>query len=98
MSKAVGLDSYIQFLKGDAFELELGETCVDILWYDFGVDSRIREFVSSAWSSLRPAGGFLLCHSTLTNLNTREWLDSATLFRLRGPACDLVASYYATPH
>jgi predicted O-methyltransferase YrrM len=76
VSKALGLDSYMQFLKGDAFELELGEDSVDILWCDFGVGSRIREFVSSAWSCLRP-GGFLLCHSTLTNLNTREWLEAA---------------------
>jgi hypothetical protein len=36
---------------------------------------RMRDFVSSAWKSLRP-GGFLLCHSTLTNENTRAWLEA----------------------
>jgi predicted O-methyltransferase YrrM len=76
VSRALGLGSYMEFTRGDAFELDLGVNSVDILWCDFGVGSRIREYVSSAWASLRP-GGFLLCHSTLTNQNTREWLEAA---------------------
>ena len=36
----------------------------------------MQEFVSKAWSSIKP-GGFLLCHSTLTNQRTREWLEAA---------------------
>jgi hypothetical protein len=74
VAKSLGLDSYMEFMKGDAFELELGENSVDILWCDFGVGARMREFVSSNWFSIRP-GGFLLCHSTLTNQNTRDWLE-----------------------
>jgi predicted O-methyltransferase YrrM len=76
VAKALGLDSYMEFKRGDAFELDLGVNSVDVLWCDFGVGTRMSEFVSSAWESLRP-GGFLLCHSTLTNLNTREWLEAA---------------------
>ena len=76
VSRSLGLDSYMEFKKGDAFEMDLGVDSVDILWCDFGVGSRMREFVSSAWECLRP-GGFLLCHSTLTNQNTREWLEAA---------------------
>ena len=77
VAQALGLDSYLSFRKGDAFEelrtLEPGS--VDVLWCDFGVGSRILEFVSSgAWDSIRP-GGFLLCHSSLTNRNTRAWLE-----------------------
>jgi predicted O-methyltransferase YrrM len=78
VAKTLGLDSYMQFIRGDAFELlALEEDSVDLLWCDFGVGSRMKEFVSSgAWSSIRP-GGFLLCHSTLTNTRTRDWLEAA---------------------
>ena len=79
VAKALGLDSYLQFLKGDAFEMAdiLEESSVEILWCDFGVGSRMKEFMSSgAWASLKP-GGFLLCHSTLTNQRTRDWLEAA---------------------
>eukprot|EP00980_Cylindrotheca_fusiformis_P001729 scaffold397_cov111-Cylindrotheca_fusiformis.AAC.7 len=85
VAKSLGLSSYMQFRKGDAFELELEPDSVDVLWCDFGVGSRqfsscfhnhrMRDFVSSAWRSLRP-GGFLLCHTTLTNENTRTWLEA----------------------
>ena len=40
VAKSLGLDSYMQFLKGDAFELELESNSIDILWCDFGVGSR----------------------------------------------------------
>jgi hypothetical protein len=33
------------------------------------------DFCSTAWTSLRP-GGFLICHSTLTNQGTRSWLEA----------------------
>jgi predicted O-methyltransferase YrrM len=76
IAKSLGLDSYFQFLQLDAFELELPDESVDVLWCDFGVGSRMKDFVAGgAWSSLRP-GGFLLCHSTLTNSNTRDWLEA----------------------
>ncbi|CAB9515211.1 expressed unknown protein [Seminavis robusta] len=79
VAKALGLDPYLQFLKGDAFEMGdlLEEASIDMLWCDFGVGSRMKEFLSQgAWASLRP-GGFLLCHSTLTNQRTRDWLEAA---------------------
>ena len=84
VAQALGLDSYLSFRKGDAFEelrtLEPGS--VDVLWCDFGVGSRILDFVSGgAWESIRP-GGFLLCHSSLTNMNTRAWLEKV---RSRAP-------------
>jgi len=76
VARTLGLDPYMKFVRGDAFELELDDESVDLLWCDFGVGSRMPEFVSKAWSSIRP-GGFLLCHSTLTNQRTREWLEAA---------------------
>jgi predicted O-methyltransferase YrrM len=75
IAKSLGLDSYFQFLQTDAFALELLDESVDVLWCDFGVGSHMKDFVAGAWSSLRP-GGFLLCHSTLTNKNTRDWLEA----------------------
>ena len=75
VAKSLGLDAYMRFMEGDAFELELDANSVDILWCDFGVGARMHEFAAGAWKSIRP-GGFLLCHSTLTNQNTREWLEA----------------------
>lgn len=84
VSKTLGLDHYFEFIQGDAFDLTLEPSSVDLLWCDFGVGSRIKDFVAGssggggggdAWSSIRP-GGFLICHSTLTNYHTREWVEA----------------------
>jgi hypothetical protein len=75
IAKSLGLDPYFSFLQCDAFDLELEEASVDVLWCDFGVGARMKEFAAGAWASIRP-GGFLLCHSTLTNTNTRDWLET----------------------
>lgn len=75
VAKTLGLSDYFEFRQGDAFDLDLGTETLDLLWCDFGVGSRMKEFMSSAWKSIRP-GGFLLCHSTTTNENTRMWLEA----------------------
>ena len=75
LSRRLGLDQYLQFVQGDAYEMTFEDNSVDVLWADFGVGSRLRDFVNQAWSCLRP-GGYLLIHSTLTNLRSREWLES----------------------
>jgi len=75
VAKSLGLDSYLEFRRGDAFDMKLPDSTIDVLWCDFGVGARMREFISSAWDCIRP-GGFLLCHSTLTNENTRIWLEA----------------------
>lgn len=75
LAKTLGLSDYLKFVKGDAFDMQFDPKSVDMLWCDFGVGSRMREFASGAWSSIRP-GGFLVCHSTLTNHRTREWLEA----------------------
>lgn len=75
VAKSLGLESYFEFHRGDAFDLDFGDETVDALWCDFGVGSRMKDFIASAWSCIRP-GGFLLCHSTITNENTRAWLDA----------------------
>ena len=75
VAKTLGLDKYMEFLQGDAYELSLEPNSVDLLWCDFGVGSRMAEFAPAAWKSVRP-GGFLVCHSTLTNQGTRDWLEA----------------------
>ena len=35
----------------------------------------MKEYASSVWKYVKP-GGFLCCHSTLTNRRTREWLEN----------------------
>lgn len=76
VSKGLGLEGYMRFMKADAFKLALAKDSVDVMWCDFGVGNRMKDFVSSIWPSLRN-GGFLLCHSTLTNQRTRDWLEAA---------------------
>ena len=78
VSRTLGLSQYLQFLKGDAFDaldthFEDVES-IDLLWCDFGVGARMTEYASNVWKYIKP-GGFLVCHSTLTNARTREWLE-----------------------
>ena len=75
IAKTLGLEGYMQFFQGDAFDLELKPESIDILWCDFGVGSRMKDFCLTGWPSIRP-GGFLLCHSTITNKGTRDWLEA----------------------
>jgi len=79
VARTLGLDHLLQFLKGDAFDaLETHfseDESIDMLWCDFGVGARMRDYVSKVWRFVRP-GGFLVCHSTLTNARTREWLEA----------------------
>lgn len=76
VAKRLNLGKYMEFIRADAFEISSSfekESC-DMLWCDFGVGSRIDEFVKSTWETIRP-GGFLVLHSTLTNKRTRDWLE-----------------------
>jgi len=78
VARTLGLESYLHFLKGDAFDAldtHFSQVeSIDLLWCDFGVGSRMREYASNVWKYIKP-GGFLVCHSTITNRRTREWLE-----------------------
>lgn len=77
VARALDLDRYLQFLKGDAFdalETQFSQEMIDMIWCDFGVGARMAEYISKVWRNIRP-GGFLVCHSTLTNARTRTWLE-----------------------
>jgi len=75
VAQSLGLGRYLDFVQGDAFELELPPNSVDVYFCDFGVGSRMKDFAQNMWPAIRP-GGFLLCHSTLTNRRTRSWLEA----------------------
>lgn len=47
---------------------------MDIVWLDFGQGEKVGQFIDKVWSRIRP-GGLVLCHSTLTNSLTRDWLE-----------------------
>ena len=34
----------------------------------------MKQYASNVWKYVKP-GGFLVCHSTLTNTHTRDWLE-----------------------
>ena len=70
----LGLEDYFEFIQGDAYDMQFDDESIDLLWCDFGVGSRMRDFARGAWRSIRP-GGFLVCHSTLTNKGTRDLLE-----------------------
>ena len=55
----------------DRFEDE----SIDCFWLDFGVGDRVSDFVRGLWPAISP-GGFVLCHSSVTNRGTRVWLDA----------------------
>ena len=77
VAQQLGLGHYLDFRLGDAYEVaeSFERDSIDVLWCDFGVGTRMKDFAHGAWASIRP-GGFLICHSTLTNQRTREWLEA----------------------
>jgi len=75
IAKTLGLQSYFFSVKGDIFKMNFQSQAIDMLWCDFGVGSRMQEFLSKSWDAIRP-GAFLICHSTVTNSHTREWLNA----------------------
>ena len=74
----LGLDTALQLHVGDAWELHRTMDPAlqfDLCWFDFGVGRKVDEFLGHWWPRVRPAGGLVLLHSTLTNSLTRRWLD-----------------------
>ena len=44
VAKSLGLDSYLEFRRGDAFDMKLPDSTVDVLWCDFGVGTLKKVF------------------------------------------------------
>ena len=52
----LGLDEYFEFIQGDAYDMNFENESIDLMWCDFGVGSRMRDFARGAWRSIRPGG------------------------------------------
>ena len=68
------LGDRLQFIEGDAFQLfqdRFDDESIDCFWLDFGVGDRVADFVQGLWPAISP-GGFVLCHSSVTNRGTRR--------------------------
>jgi predicted O-methyltransferase YrrM len=77
-ARELGLDAHLQLHVADAWSLGRSfprDVELDMIWVDFGVATRIDEFLNTWWPRLSPRGGLLLVHSTLTNELTRTWLE-----------------------
>jgi len=72
------LFDFLEFRVDDAFKLaeKISEdSFFDLLWLDFGAGERMAAFFDQWWPRVSPTGGMVLVHSTLTNRQTREWLE-----------------------
>ena len=83
IAKTLHMDAYFDFAKGDAWHMDdlYNTEAFDMFWLDFGVGTRVSDFVEKIWPAIKP-GGYLVCHSTVTNEHTRVWLDA---LRARAP-------------
>jgi hypothetical protein len=79
----LGLDSYLQFFKGHAFNAldthfsSRGAETVDMLWCDFGVGSRMMEYASrGCGGTYPPAGSWSFIPHSLTRGRARGWRGS----------------------
>ena len=86
-AQELGLGDHLRLHVGDAWKLHATMDSAlqfDLVWLDFGVGRRVDEFLGHWWPRVRPTGGLVLLHSTLTNTLTRQWLDGM-LARLTPP-------------
>jgi len=74
VAEELGLRDRMDFVVGDAFEQTFEAESVDLLFCDFGVGAKMKDFMEANFGSLRP-GGYVVVHSTLTNRNTRAWVE-----------------------
>lgn len=78
IAKDLNIDSHLQLHDIDFWEFDLQyedeEEEIDFIWLDFAAGSKLNEVFNRWWGRLKN-GGFILCHSTLTNSMTREWLE-----------------------
>lgn len=70
-----GLDEILDLQAMDAWDYIVEEHRLDLVWLDFGLGSRVSEFIHRVWDRV-PEGGHVMVHSTLTNSLTREWVES----------------------
>jgi len=94
IARTLGLSEPLTMTVADAYELSangsFSENSIDLLFADFGVGDSLPQFTQQNWRSIKD-GGHLIVHSTVTNLNTRKWLD---LVRANDGQCGLPPSQF----
>jgi len=76
----MGCASRLKLHQADAFNSDLPSLLepgveFDLLWIDLGAAHRIEAFMENWWPRVRPEGGHVIVHSTLTNALSRGWLE-----------------------
>ena len=51
VAQNLGLSQYFEFIAGDAYDMQFDAESIDLLWCDFGVGARMREFAGGAPST-----------------------------------------------
>jgi predicted O-methyltransferase YrrM len=70
----LGLSDLLEFHGGDFRGLSKkfhGQPPFDLVWFDCGSLDEYTDFLEEYWGLINPDGGFLVLHSTLTNLQIR---------------------------
>ena len=72
----LGIDKHLQLHDIDFwdFDLQNNDNKIDFIWLDFAAGKKLSKVFERWWDRLKD-GGFILCHSTLTNSMTRDWLE-----------------------
>lgn len=76
----LGLSDRLRLHQADAFDPDLPSTLApgtefDLLWIDLGAAHRMEGFFEAWWPRVRPEGGMVMVHSTLTNSLSRGWVE-----------------------
>ena len=80
VAESLGMADRLRVHEADAFDPDLPSTLApgtefDLLWIDLGAAHRIEGFFEAWWPRVRPEGGMVIVHSTLTNALSRGWLE-----------------------
>lgn len=80
VARKMGCASRLKLHQADAFNSDLPSLLepgveFDLLWIDLGAAHRIEAFMENWWPRVRPEGGHVIVHSTLTNALSRGWLE-----------------------
>jgi hypothetical protein len=76
----LGMSDRLQLHEADAYDGDLPSVLApgvefDFMFIDLGAANRVEGFMEAWWPRVRPEGGMVMVHSTLTNALSRGWLE-----------------------
>ena len=79
-ASALGMSDRLRLHEADAYDDDLPSTLApgvefDFMFIDLGAANRVEGFMEAWWPRVRPEGGMVMVHSTLTNALSRGWLE-----------------------